>query len=515
MIPFSQIPFLLVLAAIPALAALVFFFHLKKWRLALVLLGVTAFALRLIMAFLDPYLNAWDERFHALVARNMLDDPFRPLLFRQPILEYDWTNWAFNHIWLHKQPLFLWQMAASMKIFGIHEWAVRLPSVVLSTWTVFMVYEVAMFWTKCEKSAFFAGLLFAFSGFQLGLVAGMYICDHNDVAFCFYVTASIWALVRYLKRDYSIRWALLVGLLAGGALLTKWLAGMLVFGGWGLFLIMDDSKRYDWHRWRDLLLGVGTTLVVFLPWQIYTMLNFPMEWAHELSYNSRHLFEVIEGHSGTVWYHVDNSVKLYGPVLRWWIPIGMGMMLLQKKAFIKRAFPFLAMILVTYLIFTVAKTKLYGLTNLVGGLMWIVVAFGLIKMLEKIPVVQKATGVGQSMLVLAGVVISFLALQPTKILEYCHPEHGHRSRVIVGIERIKNIDQHYLDGRVLINVGYYDYVNAMFYRDVPVIVGIPPQRQLDSLIEEGYLFSALQQWDSLPAYVEENPAIWVIPWQPQ
>jgi 4-amino-4-deoxy-L-arabinose transferase-like glycosyltransferase len=83
------------------------------------------------MANLDHFLILWDEQYHALVAKNMLKNPFKPTLYPVELLDYDYRNWSANYIWLHKQPLFLWQIALSLKIFGTTELAVRLPSILL------------------------------------------------------------------------------------------------------------------------------------------------------------------------------------------------------------------------------------------------------------------------------------------------------------------------------------------------------------------------------------------------
>ena len=76
----------------------------------------------------DPFLHAWDERYHALVAKNLMANPFVPLLYKRPLLPYDYHNWSNNHVWLHKQPLSLWLMSFSLNLFGNTEGAVRIPS---------------------------------------------------------------------------------------------------------------------------------------------------------------------------------------------------------------------------------------------------------------------------------------------------------------------------------------------------------------------------------------------------
>ena len=106
-------------------------YHIDKKRIGLILLFIGSIGLGYFIANLDHFLIIWDEQYHALVAKNMMNNPFKPTLYSIPLLEYDYKNWTGNHIWVHKQPLFLWQMALSLKIVGINEMAIRIPSIII------------------------------------------------------------------------------------------------------------------------------------------------------------------------------------------------------------------------------------------------------------------------------------------------------------------------------------------------------------------------------------------------
>lgn len=69
-----------------------------KMRPALLLLIAGGFTLRLLMAIIDPFLNPWDEQFHALVAHNMLSHPFMPTLYENPVIPYHADDWCNNHV---------------------------------------------------------------------------------------------------------------------------------------------------------------------------------------------------------------------------------------------------------------------------------------------------------------------------------------------------------------------------------------------------------------------------------
>ncbi|MGN6566647.1 MAG: hypothetical protein ACTHJ0_01775, partial [Flavipsychrobacter sp.] len=52
---------------------------------AIIVLFLAAFILRLFMAHLDPFLHTWDECFHAVVSRNMMGHPLKPMLVANPV----------------------------------------------------------------------------------------------------------------------------------------------------------------------------------------------------------------------------------------------------------------------------------------------------------------------------------------------------------------------------------------------------------------------------------------------
>src|SRR6202161_135733 len=69
-----------------------------------------------------------DEPRYAQVAREMLE-------------RHDWITPALGgRPWLEKPPLYYWQAMLSYSVFGVSDWAARLPSAVDATLMVFAVY---------------------------------------------------------------------------------------------------------------------------------------------------------------------------------------------------------------------------------------------------------------------------------------------------------------------------------------------------------------------------------------
>ncbi|RZK53369.1 MAG: glycosyltransferase family 39 protein, partial [Hymenobacter sp.] len=328
------------------------------WAMAL-LMGA-ALCLRLLMAGLDPFLHDWDERYHALVARNMITHPGRPLLRAEPLLPYNYQAWRYNHIWLHKQPLFLWQMALSMKLFGVSVLALRLPSAVLSTLVLWPVYRLGRLVFADPLVGYLGALLAAFTYYQLEQVSGAVGMDHDDIAFLVYVTASIWAYYEYRASARPGWWLVLVGVLAGAAVLCKWLTGLLVYAGWGFDLLLQLRRgRPLLPEMGRLLASLAVAVAVLLPWQLYTARRFPVESAYESAYNARHFTEALEGHGENWWYHFGMLPMHYGLLLGL-VLLGMGLALRPARR--RAALPLLAMVGLIYLFFTLAATKMYSYT---------------------------------------------------------------------------------------------------------------------------------------------------------
>ncbi|MCW3102896.1 MAG: hypothetical protein JWO09_1336 [Bacteroidetes bacterium] len=324
-------------------------------------------------ALLDPFLNNWDEQFHALVAKNFLKHPFIPALYDHPLLEYDPASWISNHIWLHKQPLFLWQIALSLKLFGLNEFAVRIPSVLMMSIIPLMIYRIGKL-SLNERTAYYGALLFASAFFVHELCTGLPPSDHNDIAFLFYIAASIWAWVEY-EASGKKYWLVLIGLFSGCAVLVKWLTGLLVFSGWGISILGDKQKRACLRSYIDPALSLVACVIVFLPWQLYISKAFPAESSAEYALNTKHFFEVVEGHGGDAFYYFDNLRKVYGDgQLVPFVILISFIFLYRQISENKFRIAFFSYIIIVYLFFSLAATKMIAFCFIVSPFIFLSLA---------------------------------------------------------------------------------------------------------------------------------------------
>lgn len=320
-------------------------------------IGVVFFGLG--FSTMDPYLNEWDEQFHALVGMNLADNPLKPVLITKSPVLLSHESWTYNHVWLHKQPLFLWQIALSIKLFGANVIAVRLPSVLLHALTALLLVSIGKRFLKTEFSIL-AGFLFAYSGYYNDFVSGAIGMDHNDVAFTFYVIASLWAWLNYREKSNQHKWQVFIGIFVGAAVLTKWLVGLLVFSSWGVIILVENWKSVK--EWKALFLSFMIAALIFVPWQIYCYLKFPLEFQYEIQYNSAHFWSCLESHCGTNLFYW-NKIKFYvgsGDLNQWLVLL--GFILCLRKAIIEKGkWLFLVFSFGFFFVFfTIAATKLEG-----------------------------------------------------------------------------------------------------------------------------------------------------------
>lgn len=475
---------------------------------ALVLLVSTAFLLRIVIAFADPFLHDWDEHFHALVARNMMDAPFKPLLRKYPLFGYDYTNWSNNHIWLHKQPLFLWQMAASMKIFGVSEFTIRYPSILMGTVMVLLTYRISLLLLNDKTIAYIAASLICFSSHQLLDIAG-YGIDHNDVAFCFYILLSFWAYAEYANKK-SLKWVVLIGIFSGCAIMNKWLTGLLIYAGWGINVIALNKEIDVRKEIRQMFISLGICCAVFLPWQIYIHLKFPREARYEQAYNSRHIFEVVEGHDGSVFYYFDKLDSYWGSNL--WIFLAAGLVStyfipVQKK--LRNALIFCFLLVLSFFSLIV-KTKMPGYISPVLPIGFILIAVAVNKAIKFFPLRTQ-----KPILLFAIILLSVISFDRGTINSRFNPNDPYRIKKIHNTAVYRKLKSELPSNiSVVFNANAYEDIDIMFYDNQLNVQGYSPtEEQFKTLADKKIPVAVFKNRPgyTVPYYIADYQYLYIIP----
>jgi 4-amino-4-deoxy-L-arabinose transferase len=326
-------------------------------------------ALGLHLIGLADFLFWWDERFHALVAKNLLADPSITRLYPkdlEAILGPD-KDWYKDPIWLHKPPLFSYLQALSMQLFGSSIIAMRFPSVMALLAIYFSLWQILKLkdWPTIEASLLAFGVVI--NPFLLKLMMGWQGMDHNDLAFIAFISLSLWALIRYQHKPSTIG-LLLISLFVAMAVLSKWLPGLLAFLFWGLVLSFQKEIKL-----KPIITAALLSLLLIIPWYIYTYQLYPDRWLEAMLFNSRHFTEVIENHSGPWYFHVEQWFRHFFLLIAF--SIGLWLLGLKKsngpKPHARAAWLSLAFVLLFY---SIAATKLPAFSFIGLGLLVIAIS---------------------------------------------------------------------------------------------------------------------------------------------
>src|SRR5262250_2905060 len=119
----------------------------RSWRVYLTVLLVAAI-IYLGCIVSPPSLQDDVDAVQAQIARNMLTSG-------------DWVTPRLDGVaYLEKPPLIYWLIAASYKVFGVHDWAARIP-VVLSALALCWVTTAFGVWAFGRRAGFYSGLCMA------------------------------------------------------------------------------------------------------------------------------------------------------------------------------------------------------------------------------------------------------------------------------------------------------------------------------------------------------------------
>ena len=276
--------------------------HVRRWLYPglLTLTGLGLFFFRLgVPGLMDP-----DEGRYAEIAREML------------VLK-DWLIPHLNLVpYLEKPPLVYWLTALSFTIFGVNEWAARLPAALAALGGVYVAYWLGRaLWG--ERQGFWGAMILA-TCWGYVIMARLLTLD---MVLSFFLTLALALGYLAMSRSREKLWpwaylALALAVLIKGPVALV-LAGLI----WGLWALL--------RGWRALgiLMQPGSWVLfamIALPWFVYMAWRFPeftrfFLWEH-------HVERYVDGalyHQEPWWY--------FGPILlgfflpwTWLLPWALG-----------------------------------------------------------------------------------------------------------------------------------------------------------------------------------------------
>ncbi len=256
------------------------------------------------LPLIDP-----DEGRYAEIPREMLER----LDFITPTLNY-------VH-YFEKPPLLYWLNAASMHLFGLNEFAARLPSALCGLATVLTTYIVARYLYDRRTALISALILATSAGFVL---QSRIILTDMLLTFC--LTAALGAFIvaasQEKHRNRPAPWYIFY-LFAALAVLAKGLIGLVFPAGIIFFYLL---LGHDWHVLKRMHLPSGLLLflAVAVPWFVVVSLHNPgfarFFFIHE---HFERFTSTVHGRYQPIWFFIP---VLAGTMLPWsfFIPGALG-----------------------------------------------------------------------------------------------------------------------------------------------------------------------------------------------
>jgi 4-amino-4-deoxy-L-arabinose transferase-like glycosyltransferase len=315
-------------------------------------IGLTNVAIALIAALLFiPFLGGvhlfdWDEINFAESAREMIQSG-------------DYLTVQINYIpFWEKPPLFIWMQVASMKVFGINEFAARFPNAICGVVSLLILYNLGrkligsrfgLLWVL-----FYTGSLLPFFYFKSGII---------DPWFNLCIFLGVYFFYEYLcKPAGTLRNIAGSSFFIGLAILTKGPVALLIFMlTAGIFILLKKFKVR--LRIQDLLLF--TLILAFTGgfWFILQIFKGNLSIITDFIVYQIRLFRTEDaGHGGFLLYHFAVLFAGVFPASIFALPALFG----SREEESKKDFYRMMLILfwVVLLLFTIVRTKIVHYSSL-------------------------------------------------------------------------------------------------------------------------------------------------------
>ena len=283
------------------------------------------------------------------------DEPRYAQVAREMLARHDWvTPTLAGTAWLEKPPLYYWQAILAYKIFGVSDWAARLPSVVDASALVFAAY----WFLKRFRSpaALDAGLMLATSAGLVGYARAA--STDMPLAATFGIAMLAWFAWfesgnrRLLIASYI---ALALGMLAKGPV-APFLAAVVI----SVYAVSQKRIRIVWDSVS--LPGIAAFLVVGLPWYVVVQLRNPQFFRvflleHNLARFGTNMFH----HPEPFWYFLPVTLLGWVP---WLVFVVCALFFAIRKVRDQNGDPLNTFLLiwlgVVVIFFSISKSKLPG-----------------------------------------------------------------------------------------------------------------------------------------------------------
>ncbi len=209
-------------------------------------------------------------------------DAVQAQIARNMLISGDWVTARLDGVvYMEKAPLIYWAIALSYKVFGVHDWAARIP-IALSVMALAWLTAAFGVWAFGKRAGLYAGLCMA-------TCIGIFLFTRiliPDVMITLTVALAMWAFLRALdeQEPHPRFWAFLLAASLGLGLLLKSLIGIVFPIAAGLIYLFITSQLFSARAWKRLRPFSGALIVIAIaaPWHVLGTLRNPPYFAFTL-----------------------------------------------------------------------------------------------------------------------------------------------------------------------------------------------------------------------------------------
>ncbi len=209
-------------------------------------------------------------------------DAVQAQIARNMLASGDWVTARLNGIaYIEKSPLVYWMMAVSYRVFGVRDWAARLPLALGVVLLCLVTYRFGC-WAFNDEAGLYAGMALATS-------AGLFLFTRiliPDAMLTLAITGAIWGWFRLLEPEtrLAFRWSVMLGGCLGIGLLLKGLIAIVFPVAVGLAYMAITGQIISAAAWRRLHLGIVVAVVLGIaaPWHVLATLRNPPYFAFSM-----------------------------------------------------------------------------------------------------------------------------------------------------------------------------------------------------------------------------------------
>ncbi len=232
-------------------------------------LGLALLSLLAIIAFFCNLglNNIWtpNESFYAEAIREM------------------WESGNYIEVFYNYEPRFnkpimiYWEILLSTAIFGLNEFAIRLPSALAGLGTIFLVYRIGQL-LEGRQLGIIAAIIMTFA-FQFAINA-RYAAP--AISLTFFFTLTIYYFLKGYHRN-QFKYILFAYIALGVTILTKGYPYLIIIGAIIVFYILLD-QRFKWKPFFKklgflrLYIGLPISIIIGMTWIIYMYATYGQDF---------------------------------------------------------------------------------------------------------------------------------------------------------------------------------------------------------------------------------------------